>query len=87
MGEAFKADQLGSFLRPVSVKLARCLRLYAEGRISAETLPRGGGLEAILDLIERQRLLSASPTCTRTGRFGASGFQNDLMDVRGRVRY
>ena len=75
MGEAFKADQLGSFLRPMSVKLARAA--YAEGRISAEALAEAED-EAILDLIERQRAIGID--VYSDGEVRRSGFQNDLME-------
>ncbi len=81
MDSAYKADQLGSFLRPPAVKEARAA--HAEGRLSAERLAEVED-EAILDLIERQRAIGVD--VYSDGEIRRSGFQNDLMEsVEGYV--
>ena len=81
MDSAYKADQLGSFLRPPAVKEARAA--HDEGRLSAERFAEVED-EAILDLIERQRAVGVD--VYSHGEVRRSGFQNDLMEsVEGYV--
>ena len=75
MSEAYRADHVGSFLRPAAVKEARAA--FREGRIPLEQLHR---IEdpAILAALERQRSIGVD--VFTDGEFRRSGFQNDLVE-------
>lgn len=82
MSEGFKADQVGSFLRPARVKEARAN--LAAGRIDAGELARIED-EAILAVMEHQR--ASGIEFLSDGEFRRSGFQNDFLEaVDGYVR-
>lgn len=76
MKPAYRADHVGSLLRPASLKQARAA--FQQGRISREELT---SLEdqAILEALERQR--QAGVDVFSDGEFRRSGFQNDLMEA------
>jgi 5-methyltetrahydropteroyltriglutamate--homocysteine methyltransferase len=76
MSEVYRADHVGSFLRPAEVKEARAA--FHEGRLSLEQLH---SIEdrAILAAIERQRSLGID--VFTDGEFRRSGFQNDLVEA------
>ncbi len=76
MAEAYRADHVGSFLRPAEVKEARAA--LREGRLHLEQLRRIED-QAILAAIERQRSIGVD--IFTDGEFRRSGFQNDLMEV------
>jgi 5-methyltetrahydropteroyltriglutamate--homocysteine methyltransferase len=75
MALEYRADHLGSFLRPSSVKDARTS--VQAGRMSAQELQ---GIEdtAILEALERQKSIGFN--IFSDGEFRRSGFQNDFMD-------
>jgi 5-methyltetrahydropteroyltriglutamate--homocysteine methyltransferase len=75
MAEAYRADHIGSFLRPGSVKEARVS--FREGKISREQLT---GVEdrAILDALNHQK--QAGVDVFSDGEFRRSSFQNDLAE-------
>jgi 5-methyltetrahydropteroyltriglutamate--homocysteine methyltransferase len=76
MSEVYRADHVGSFLRPAEVKEARAA--CREGRLSLEQLHN---LEdrAILAAVERQRSIGID--VFTDGEFRRSGFQNDLIEA------
>jgi len=76
MSEAYRADHVGSFLRPAEVKEARAA--FREGRLPLEQLHR---LEdrAILAALERQRSIGVE--VFTDGELRRSGFQNDLVEA------
>ena len=76
MAETFRADHVGSLLRPDSVHEAR--RAFQEGRLRADEL-RAVEDAAILDAIERQR--AAGVAVYTDGEFRRTGFQNDLIEA------
>ena len=76
MADTFRADHVGSLLRPESVHEAR--RAHQEGRLDAEEL-RAVEDRAILDAIERQR--AAGVSVYTDGEFRRTGFQNDLIEA------
>jgi len=75
MSEAYRADHVGSFLRPAAVKEARAA--FREGRIPLEQLHRIED-HAILAALERQRSIGVD--VFTDGEFRRSGFQNDLVE-------
>ena len=78
---AYRADQVGSFLRPTVVKDARAAR--AEGRTTPERLAEIED-DAIRTALERQR--SVGIDVYSDGEFRRTGFQNDFMEsVEGYV--
>jgi 5-methyltetrahydropteroyltriglutamate--homocysteine methyltransferase len=76
MSEAYRADHVGSLLRPVAVKEARAA--FHEGRLSLEQL-RHIEDRAILTALERQRDIGVD--IFTDGELRRSGFQNDLIEV------
>jgi 5-methyltetrahydropteroyltriglutamate--homocysteine methyltransferase len=76
MSEAYRADHVGSFLRPAAVKEARVA--FGEGRLSLAQLH---DLEdrAILAALERQRSIGVD--VFTDGELRRSGFQNDLVEA------
>ena len=76
MADTFRADHVGSLLRPESVQEAR--RAHQEGRLGADEL-RAVEDAAILDAIERQR--AAGVSVYTDGEFRRTGFQNDLIEA------
>ena len=76
MAEKFRADHVGSLLRPDSVHEAR--RAFQAGRLNADDL-RAVEDTAILDAIERQR--AAGVAVFTDGEFRRTGFQNDLIEA------
>jgi 5-methyltetrahydropteroyltriglutamate--homocysteine methyltransferase len=76
MSAVYRADHVGSFLRPVAVQDARAA--YGEGSLSLEQLRR---IEdgAILAALERQRSIGLD--VFSDGEFRRSGFQNDLVEA------
>ena len=75
MPGTFRADHVGSLLRPVEVKEARIALLG--GRMEMEEL-RSVEDSAILNALERQR--AAGVQVFTDGEFRRSGFQNDLIE-------
>lgn len=81
MAGAYRADQVGSLLRPGEVKEARMA--FRQGRISREQLAEVED-RAILQALERQR--QAGIDVFTDGEFRRSSFQNDLAEsVEGYV--
>jgi methionine synthase II (cobalamin-independent) len=76
MTEAYRADHVGSFLRPAEVKEARAA--FREGHLSLEQL-RHIEDRAILAALERQRSLGVD--IFTDGEFRRTGFQNDLVEA------
>src|SRR5215510_1885492 len=76
MSAAYRADHVGSFLRPAEVKEARAA--FREGRLSLEQL-RLIEDRAILAALARQRSIGVS--VFSDGEFRRSGFQNDLVEA------
>ena len=76
MAETYRADNLGSLLRPPELKEAR--RGFQEGRLTPEELRRIED-DAILKALERQK--SVGLDIFSDGEFRRSGFQNDLEDA------
>jgi 5-methyltetrahydropteroyltriglutamate--homocysteine methyltransferase len=75
MAPAYKADQLGSFLRPASVKEARAR--FTDGTIDAARLAEVEDA-AILDSLAHQK--RSGVDVFSDGELRRAGFQNDLMD-------
>ena len=75
MALEYRADHLGSFLRPEVVKKARAS--VQEGIMSAQQLEEIED-KAILEVLERQKNLGFN--IFSDGEFRRSGFQNDFMD-------
>jgi 5-methyltetrahydropteroyltriglutamate--homocysteine methyltransferase len=76
MSEAYRADHVGSFLRPAEVKEARAA--FREGRLALEQL-RQVEDRAILTALERQRNIGVD--IFTDGEFRRTGFQNDLLEA------
>ena len=76
MSEAYRADHVGSFLRPADVKEARAA--FREGRLHLEQLHRIED-RAILAALERQRSIGVD--VFTDGELRCSGFQNDLVEA------
>ncbi len=76
MPEAYRADHVGSFLRPTEVKGARAA--FREGRLPLEQL-RHVEDRAILAALERQRSIGVD--VFTDGEFRRTGFQNDLVET------
>jgi 5-methyltetrahydropteroyltriglutamate--homocysteine methyltransferase len=76
MSEAYRADHVGSFLRPTELKEARAA--FREGRLSLEQL-RHIEDRAILAALERQRSIGVA--IFTDGELRRTGFQNDLMEA------
>ena len=76
MPEAYRADHVGSLLRPAEIHEAR--RAFQEGRIEAEEL-RAVEDRAILNALEQQRATGVQ--VYTDGEFRRTGFQNDLIDA------
>ena len=76
MAEAYRAENLGSLLRPAELKKAR-LGLI-EGRLSQEDLRRVED-DAILHALERQKSIGLD--IFTDGEFRRAGFQNDLEEA------
>jgi 5-methyltetrahydropteroyltriglutamate--homocysteine methyltransferase len=76
MSEAYRADHVGSLLRPAPLKEARAA--LREGRLPLEQL-RYVEDGAILAAIERQRSLGVD--IFTDGELRRSGFQNDLIEA------
>jgi 5-methyltetrahydropteroyltriglutamate--homocysteine methyltransferase len=76
MLEAYRADHVGSFLRPAAVKEARAA--FREGRLPLEQL-RHLEDSAILAALGRQRSIGVS--IFSDGEFRRTGFQNDLVEA------
>jgi 5-methyltetrahydropteroyltriglutamate--homocysteine methyltransferase len=76
MSEAYRADHVGSFLRPTEVKQARMA--FRDGRLPLEQL-RHVEDQAILAALERQRRIGVH--VFTDGEFRRTGFQNDLVEA------
>src|SRR4029450_10579156 len=76
MSEAYRADHVGSFLRPAEVKEARAA--FREGRLHLEQLHHMED-RAILAVLERQRSIGGE--VFTDGELRRSGFQNDLVEA------
>nr|MDQ3828872.1 hypothetical protein [Candidatus Tectomicrobia bacterium] len=76
MSEAYRADHVGSFLRPAEVKEARAA--FRDGRLALEQL-RHIEDRAILTALERQRSIGVD--IFTDGELRRTGFQNDLMEA------
>ena len=76
MPDVFRADHVGSLLRPPAVHHAR--REFREGRLSQEEL-RETENRAILMALARQQ--AAGVDVFTDGEFRRSGFQNDLIEA------
>jgi 5-methyltetrahydropteroyltriglutamate--homocysteine methyltransferase len=76
MSEAFRADHVGSFLRPAEVKEARTA--FREGRLPLEQL-RHVEDRAIVAALERQRSIGVD--IFTDGELRRTGFQNDLLEA------
>jgi 5-methyltetrahydropteroyltriglutamate--homocysteine methyltransferase len=76
MSEAYRADHVGSFLRPVALKAARAA--FREGCLPLEQL-RHVEDQAILTALERQRSIGVN--IFTDGEFRRTGFQNDLVEA------
>ena len=75
MAEVFRAEHIGSFLRPSEVKESRVA--FQHGRISREQLVEVED-RAILEVLERQRQIGLD--VFTDGEFRRSSFQNDLAE-------
>ena len=75
MADIYRADHVGSLLRPESLKEARTA--FDADRLSADNLRE---LEdaAILEVISQQRRIGV--TVFTDGEFRRSGFQKDMQD-------
>ncbi len=81
MTEVYRADNVGSLLRPDGVKAAR--QAFRDGRISRERLGEAED-QAILDALARQKQTGID--VYSDGEFRRAGFQNDLAEsVEGYV--
>ena len=76
MAETYRADNLGSLLRPVELKEARAA--FYEGRLSQEDLGRTEDV-AIISALERQKSIGLD--ILSDGEFRRAGFQNDLEEA------
>ena len=75
MAEAFRADQIGSFLRPAEVKEGR--RAFSAGNIDRDQLTEIED-KAILIALERQKQTGID--IFSDGEFRRASFQNDVAD-------
>lgn len=75
MAEAYRADHVGSLLRPCEVREARAA--FREGRIDRSELARAEDT-AIIQALERQQQIGLD--VFSDGEFRRSGFQNDLAE-------
>jgi 5-methyltetrahydropteroyltriglutamate--homocysteine methyltransferase len=75
MAEVYRADHVGSLLRPGKVKEARAA--FREGRIDKEELGEAED-QAILQALERQKRVGID--VFSDGEFRRTGFQNDLVE-------
>jgi 5-methyltetrahydropteroyltriglutamate--homocysteine methyltransferase len=75
MVEAYRADQVGSLLRPSGIKEARLA--FREGRINRDQLGQAED-QAILQALERQKQIGID--VFSDGEFRRTGFQNDLVE-------
>ena len=75
MAEVFRADQVGSFLRPVEVREAR--RAFNAGHIDRDHLTEVED-RAILNALDRQKQTGID--IYSDGEFRRASFQNDLAD-------
>ena len=75
MPSLFRADHVGSLLRPAAVKEAK--EAFLEGRLDLEGL-RSVEDQAILDAIGKQK--TAGMQVFTDGEFRRTGFQNDLIE-------
>ena len=75
MAEAFRADQIGSFLRPAEVKEGR--RAFSAGNIDRDQLTEIED-KAILNALERQKQTGID--IFSDGEFRRASFQNDVAD-------
>ncbi len=76
MAEAYRADQVGSLLRPQKVKDTR--EAFQQGRIDRDQL-REVEDNAILDALEREKEIGIE--VFSDGEFRRSGFQNDIAEA------
>ena len=76
MAESYRADNLGSLLRPAELKEAR--QGFQEGRLSQDALRRIED-DAIVDALERQKSIGLD--IFTDGEFRRAGFQNDLEEA------
>jgi methionine synthase II (cobalamin-independent) len=76
MSEAYRADHVGSLLRPAEVKEARTA--FREGHLPLEQL-RHIEDRAVLAALERQRSIGVD--IFTDGEFRRTGFQNDLLEA------
>src|ERR671923_2462732 len=76
MSEAYRADHVGSLLRPAEVKEGRAA--FRAGRLPLEQL-RHIEDRAILAALERQRSIGVD--IFTDGEFRRTGFQNDLLET------
>jgi 5-methyltetrahydropteroyltriglutamate--homocysteine methyltransferase len=76
MSQAYRADHVGSFLRPAEVKEARAA--FQAGRLPVEQLQHVED-RAILATLERQRSIGVD--VFTDGELRRSGFQNDLVEA------
>lgn len=72
----YRADYVGSFLRPDEVKAARVS--FSEGNLTPEGLKEVED-RAILVALERQKSIGVD--VFTDGEFRRTGFQNDLVEV------
>ena len=76
MASVYRADHVGSLLRPNEIKEARTA--FQDGRLDADEI-RAVEDRAILEALERQR--SAGIEVFTDGEFRRTGFQNDLIEA------
>jgi 5-methyltetrahydropteroyltriglutamate--homocysteine methyltransferase len=76
MADIYRADHVGSLLRPESLKEAR--NMFYAGRVSADTL-RESEDAAILEALAQQERIGVA--VFTDGEFRRSGFQNDMQDA------
>lgn len=76
MSEAYRADHVGSFLRPAALQEAR--RAFGDGRLVLDALHAVED-NAILDVLTQQK--RTGMTVFTDGEFRRSGFQNDLVEA------
>ena len=76
MADIYRADHVGSLLRPESLKEAR--NMFYAGRVSADTL-RESEDAAILEALAQQERIGVA--VFTDGEFRRLGFQNDMQDA------
>ena len=76
MADIYRADHVGSLLRPESLKEAR--NMFYAGGMSADTL-RESEDAAILEALAQQERIGVA--VFTDGEFRRSGFQNDMQDA------